>query len=82
MPTCSISDLYRRSRDIIAEALRHPVTIVQRNKPRLVILSIEDYRMLLDRADARTAEMLDAMPASLLREFGRAVEAYERSAQR
>lgn len=30
------SDLSRKSGDIIAEALRHPVTITQRNKPRLI----------------------------------------------
>ena len=35
--TYSTSDLSRRSGDIIAEALRHPVTITQRNKPRLVL---------------------------------------------
>jgi len=78
MTTYSTSDLSRRSGDIIAEALRHPVTIAQRNKPRLVILSVEDYRKLLDRADARTAGTLDAMSTSLFREFRRAVEAYER----
>lgn len=77
MPTYSTSDLSRRSGDIIAEALRHPVTIVQRNKPRLVLLSVEDYRKLLDHADKRTASALDAMPTSLFREFRRAVEAYE-----
>ena len=37
------SDLSRKSGDIIAEALRHPVTITQRNKLRLVLLNIEDY---------------------------------------
>lgn len=39
MATYSTSDLSRRSGDIIAEALRRPVTIVQRNKPRLVLLT-------------------------------------------
>ncbi len=38
------SDLSRKSGDIIADALRSPVTITQRNKPRLVLISIEDYR--------------------------------------
>ncbi|MBB6219631.1 prevent-host-death family protein [Rhizobium leguminosarum] len=36
----STSDLSRKSGDIIAEALRHPVIITQRNKPRLVLLNI------------------------------------------
>jgi prevent-host-death family protein len=38
----STRDLSWKSGDIIAEALRRPVTITQRNKPRLVLLSIED----------------------------------------
>ena len=42
--TYSTSDLSRKSGDIIADALRGPVTITQRNKPRLVILNIEDLR--------------------------------------
>ncbi|MFN7026518.1 MAG: type II toxin-antitoxin system prevent-host-death family antitoxin, partial [Pseudorhizobium sp.] len=45
------SDLSRRSGDIIAEALRHPVTITQRNKPRLVLLNIEDYERLMRQSD-------------------------------
>jgi prevent-host-death family protein len=39
MPKCSTSDLSRKSGDMIAEALRQPVTITQRNKPRLVLVS-------------------------------------------
>jgi prevent-host-death family protein len=46
----STSDLSRKSGDITAEALCRPVTITQRNKPRLVLLSIEDYRKLTTRA--------------------------------
>jgi prevent-host-death family protein len=42
----SASDLSRKSGDIIAAALRKPVTITQRNKPRFVLLSIADYRLL------------------------------------
>ncbi len=41
------SDRSRRSGEIIAEALRHPVTITQRNKPRLVLLNIDDYERLM-----------------------------------
>jgi prevent-host-death family protein len=77
MATYSTSDFSWPSGDIIAEALRRPVTIVQRNKPRLVLLSIEDYRSLVARADARTSGTVDAMPASLFEEFRGAVDAYE-----
>jgi len=59
----STSDLSRKSGDIIAEALRHPVTITQRSKPRLVLLNIEDYRRLIKRADSRASGKTEDMPA-------------------
>jgi prevent-host-death family protein len=74
--TYSTSDLSRKSGDIIAEALRHPVTITQRSKPRLVLLSIEDYQRLRHRADTRVSGTLEAMPDSLLAEIEDAVTAY------
>jgi prevent-host-death family protein len=72
------SDLSRKSGDIIAEALRRPVTITQRNKPRLVILNIEDYEKLLKRSDTRSVGTIETMPDDLLSEFETAVEAYAR----
>jgi prevent-host-death family protein len=73
----STSDLSRKSGDIIAEALHRPVTITQRNKPRLVLLSIEDYRRLTARADMRKAGRLKAMPNELFEDVKQAVSAYE-----
>ncbi|TCU14871.1 type II toxin-antitoxin system prevent-host-death family antitoxin [Rhizobium sullae] len=72
----STSDLSRKSGDIIAEALRHPVTITQRNKPRLVLLNIDDYERLMRQSDARTVGRLETMPRELLDEFEAAVDAY------
>jgi prevent-host-death family protein len=72
------SDLSRKSGDIIAEALRRPVTITQRNKPRLVILNIEDYEKLLKRSDTRSVGTIETMPDDLLSEFETAVEVYTR----
>ncbi|MBY5450296.1 type II toxin-antitoxin system prevent-host-death family antitoxin [Rhizobium leguminosarum] len=71
----STSDLSRRSGDIIAEALRHPVTITQRNKPRLVLLNIEDYQRLMKQSDRRTVGIIETMPDELFAEFENAVEA-------
>ncbi|MBM3650787.1 MAG: type II toxin-antitoxin system Phd/YefM family antitoxin [Alphaproteobacteria bacterium] len=82
MATFSTSDLSRRSGDIIAEALRRPVTIVQRKKPRLVLLSVEDYRKLVARADTRKAGTLRDMPDALFEEFRRAVDGYEREGKK
>jgi prevent-host-death family protein len=78
MTEYSTSDLSRKSGDIIAEALHRPVTITQRNKPRLVLLSIEDYRRLTARADTRKAGRLETMPDELFEEVKEAVDAYER----
>ena len=74
--TYSTSDLSRKSGDIIADALRSPVTITQRNKPRLVILNIEDYRRLKAKADPRRGGTLETMPEDLFDEVQRAVEDY------
>lgn len=78
MTSYSTSDLSRKSGDIIADALRRPVMITQRNKPRLVLLSIEDYRRLTERADTRKAGTLDSMPEELFENFKTAVDLYER----
>ena len=81
MTQYSTSDLSRKSGDIIAEALRRPVTITQRNKPRLVLLSIEDYCRLTARADTRKAGRLETMPDELLADFREAVTAYEQEGE-
>jgi prevent-host-death family protein len=78
MASYSTSDLSRKSGDIIAEALRRPVTITQRNKPRLVLLSVEAYRRLMARADTRKAGTLETMPDALFVDIKDAVDDYER----
>lgn len=70
------SDLSRKSGDIIAEALRHPVTITQRSKPRLVILNIDDYDRLMKSADARSVGTINTMSDSLFADMERAVDQY------
>src|SRR5437879_13146677 len=77
----STSDLSRKSGDIIAEALRRPVTITQRNKPRLVLLSIEDYRWLTAKADSRKTGRLETMPDELFDDLRRATAPYEREGE-
>lgn len=82
MVTYSTSDLSRKSGDIIADALRRPVTITQRNKPRLVLLSVEDYRKLIEQGDPRKASTLEAMPDALFDEIRDAFAKYEREDDR
>lgn len=81
MTSYSTSDLSRKSGDVIAEALRRPVTITQRNKPRLVLLSIEDYRRLMERAQSRTIGTLETMPDTVFDDFVTAIDAYERDGE-
>ncbi|MCC6776929.1 MAG: type II toxin-antitoxin system Phd/YefM family antitoxin [Hyphomicrobiales bacterium] len=76
MTKYSTSDLSRKSGDIIAEALRRPVTITQRNKPRLVLLSIEDYRKLTARSDTRKSGRLETMPDDLFADVEKAINSY------
>lgn len=70
------SDLSRKSGDIIAEALRHPVTITQRSKPRLVILNIDDYERLMKGANTRAVGTIDTMSNALFADMERAVNQY------
>ena len=72
----STSDLSRKSGDIIAEALRRPVTITQRGKPRLILLNIEDYERLVRQSDGRPAGAMAIMPGDLSAELETAVGAY------
>lgn len=73
--TYSTSDLSRKSGDIIAEALRRPVTITQRNKPRLVLLNANDYAQLRKQADPRLVGTIETMDDELFEQFKAAVEA-------
>jgi prevent-host-death family protein len=77
--TYTTSDLSRKSGDIIADALREPVVITQRNKPRLVLLNIEDYERLRAGADQRKARSLETMSDALFEAVVEAVDDYARS---
>jgi prevent-host-death family protein len=56
----STSDLSRKSGDIIARALQGPVTITQRGKPRLILMSVEEYNRL--RGKRAEADRIPAAP--------------------
>jgi len=46
-----VSDLARNSTDVRYAAARGPVMITERNKPRFVIMSYEDFQTLRDRTE-------------------------------
>lgn len=81
MHSYSTSDLSRKSGDVIADALRQPVTITQRSKPRLVLLNIEEYQRLVARSETRSVGTLETMPDEIFNGFKAAVEAYEREGE-
>ena len=60
----STSDLSRNSGDIIARALQGPITITQRGKPRLIMMSVEEYNRL--RAKKPPNEQQDHEPIKLV----------------
>jgi prevent-host-death family protein len=72
----STSDLSRKSGDIIAEALRRPVVITQRNKPRLVLLNIEDYQRLTRQSDPRAVGTVETISDDLFAEVEAAIQSY------
>ena len=74
--TYSTSDLSRKSGDIIAEAMRRPVTLTQRKKPRLVLLSIEEFARLKKLDDPRKVYTIDTMPDDVLADLERGYEIY------
>ncbi|QOC23767.1 type II toxin-antitoxin system Phd/YefM family antitoxin [Wenzhouxiangella sp. AB-CW3] len=54
--TITAQEIKRRGISAVDEALRHgPVHVIQRNRPRYVILSEEDYRRMVDLPRARSA---------------------------
>lgn len=59
----STSDLSRKSGDIIARALQGPVTITQRGKPRLILMSVEEFNRLRGKRPLRTDDIEDAESA-------------------
>lgn len=74
--TFTTSDLSRKSGDIIAEAMRGPVTITQRNKPRLVLMSVQHFELLREHGDTRKVYRTEDMPDDLRAELAEALEEY------
>jgi prevent-host-death family protein len=76
MRTFSTSDLSRKSGDIIASALQGPVSINQRGKPRLVMLSVEQYEALVRGPDARVSGATTEMQPDLAQDVTTAIDSY------
>jgi prevent-host-death family protein len=79
--TYTTSDLSRRSGDMITEALQHPITITQRNKPRFVMMSYPEYLELRRRADPRRVLKIGDLTEAELDEMQRALDEYMSEAE-
>jgi PHD/YefM family antitoxin component YafN of YafNO toxin-antitoxin module len=61
--------------------MRAPVAITQRNKPRLVLLNINDYKRLVERGDTRKAGTIETMSDQLFEDVTRVLAEYERESE-
>ncbi|MGJ0620464.1 MAG: type II toxin-antitoxin system prevent-host-death family antitoxin [Methylocystis sp.] len=59
------SDLSRKAGTIMDEAMRRPVTLTRYNKPRFVLLNVEDYERLTGQHDPRRSFTVEDMPDDL-----------------
>ncbi|MGE7471963.1 type II toxin-antitoxin system Phd/YefM family antitoxin [Bosea sp. NPDC003192] len=64
MKEFSFSDLNRRSGDVLDAALAEPVSLVKRGKAKIVMLPVEQYERMKDRARSHEprAFTLDTAP--------------------
>ena len=63
MKQFSLSDLSKRTSDVTHAAARGPVTITHRDRPRFMLLAVEDYDRITRRADdTRHVAKLSDMP--------------------
>lgn len=75
MKSYALTDLARKSTEIRHDAARAPVTITERNKPRFVLMAIEDYQALTKRAeDPRRAYRLEDIPREEAELFDQALD--------
>ena len=70
------SDLAGKADDIIAEAMRGPVMLTSRNKPRLVLMNVEEYQRLRAGQNPRNAYTLNTAPAEMLDDLERGLNEY------
>lgn len=75
MRTFTTVDLLRDLKTVTHAAAREPVAITQHRKPRFVLMAIEDYEQLADRAkDPRRALSTADMPAEVAAIFDAALK--------
>ena len=82
MAQYTTSDLSRKSGDIIADAMQAPVMITQRKKPRLVLMSIDEFERITEkRPDTRRSYHISEMSDEMFDEAKAALESLEAEAE-
>ncbi len=75
MKSYTLSDLARKTSAVRHDAARAPVAITERNKPRFVLMAIEDYQALAQRTeDSRRAYLLEDIPPEGAELFDQALD--------
>ena len=72
----STSDLNRKPGNVIAEAMKRPVTITLRKKPCLVLLSIEEYERIIHLSHRQNAYTIETTPPDMLADLKKGLEEY------
>ncbi|MEA1941845.1 MAG: prevent-host-death family protein [Pseudomonadota bacterium] len=73
----STTELSRNWSEISAAAQRRPVTLTRHRKAQFILLNVEDYHALLERAGARRVHVTRDVPDDLASEIEAAIADYE-----
>jgi prevent-host-death family protein len=64
LPEFKAADLTRHTSELFDAAIRSPIAITKHRKPKFVLMSMEQYR-LLERGSPQQAHMIDELPDDL-----------------
>jgi PHD/YefM family antitoxin component YafN of YafNO toxin-antitoxin module len=78
----STTELSRNWSEISAAAQRRPVTLTRHRKAQFVLLNVEDYQALLERAGTRRVYLTRDTPDDLAREIEAAIADYADDSER
>lgn len=64
LPEFKAADLTRHTSELFDAAIRSPVAITKHRKPKFVLMSMEQYR-LLERGSPQQVHLIDHLPEDL-----------------
>ncbi|WP_040408862.1 type II toxin-antitoxin system Phd/YefM family antitoxin [Aureimonas ureilytica] len=78
MRTFTTADLNKQVGEVTEAAIKAPVFITRRSKPKFVLMSIDHYQEITGQPDPRRAFTLDTMPSDIEVGLLAAADAFER----